>query len=212
MKKCRAAWRRVRSPEVRDAREPCVPARTVQGRLQEGLVAGGRAARRRRGGPDPGQSPGARRVGAGGRGTRSRRCGDGGRGASSGAPDPAAHRAHDGVALHVLPRRRAAHGQRPGDAAACRHLRPALRRRAPLQLRHLRLARAHPRVRHQRPRRDQPGAVGLGPQAAHHQLRPRGSRQRSGAAFRGGRAHRGPPTSRRSTRWPAWDGSSVATA
>ena len=44
-----------------------------------------------------------------------------------------------------------------GTAAAHGHLRPALRRRASLQLRHVRVARAHAGVRHQRFRRDEPG-------------------------------------------------------
>ena len=53
---------------------------------------------------------------------------------------------------------------------------PALRRRAPVELRRLRLARAGPRVRHQRLRRDAARAVGVGRQAARRQRRDRRAR------------------------------------
>nr|BFE73106.1 hypothetical protein GCM10020092_064070 [Actinoplanes digitatis] len=46
-----------------------------------------------------------------------------------------------------------------------------LRRRAPVELRHVRLRRAHPGVRHQRLRRDPPGPLGVGRQAPRGELR-----------------------------------------
>ena len=68
-----------------------------------------------------------------------------------------------------------------------------------------------PGVRHQRLRRDRPGAVGVGPQASCHELRPGRSRQRHRDARRGGRARDGPGLrGRRSTRWRAWAGSNAA--
>ena len=79
-------------------------------------------------------------------------------------PDPV--RADGRLRLHVLPRRRPAHGERPGRHPADRADRPGLRRRAPVQLRRVRLAGAEPRLRHQRLRRDPARAVGVGRQAA----------------------------------------------
>src|SRR3954451_24072798 len=52
-------------------------------------------------------------------------------------PDPA--RADAGVPLHVLPRRGATDGGRPGDNSHSRARRPAVRRRPPEQLRRLRI-------------------------------------------------------------------------
>ena len=60
--------------------------------------------------------------------------------------------------------------------------RPVLRRRPPLELRPLRLARAPARLRHQRLRRDAARAVGMGRQAArgeHADLRARAAASRS---------------------------------
>ena len=58
------------------------------------------------------------------------------------------------------------------------HPRPAVRRRAPVELRPVRVARAPRGVRHQRFRRDAARSVGVGPQAPGRQLRDRRSRQR----------------------------------
>ena len=55
---------------------------------------------------------------------------------------------------------------------------PALRRRASLQLRHLRLARAPPVLRRERLRRDGAGTVGMGREAAGRELRDRRARER----------------------------------
>ena len=82
-------------------------------------------------------------------------------------PDPL--RADARLAVHLLPRRGADHGRRPGGDAALRVPGPVLRRRAPLELRPLRLARAAARLRHQRLRRDAARAVGVGRQAARGQ-------------------------------------------
>ena len=54
----------------------------------------------------------------------------------------------------------------------------ALRRRAPRELRRLRLARARPRLRPERLRRDARGPVRMGPEAPRGELRGRGTRSR----------------------------------
>ena len=59
------------------------------------------------------------------------------------------------------------------DAESRAH-RPARRRRAPLELRPVRVARARPAVRHERLRRDAAGALGVGRQAARREPRRRG--------------------------------------
>ena len=74
---------------------------------------------------------------------------------------------------------------RPRGDAALRAPRPALRRRAPVELRRLRLARARARLRPERLRRDAAGPVGVGREAARGELRdrrPRPRLRRSGAA------------------------------
>ena len=91
-------------------------------------------------------------------------------------PDPL--RPDAGLAVHVLPGRRADHGGRPGRHPAVRHHRAALRRRAPVELRRVRVARAPAAVRHQRLRRDASRPVGVGRQAAGGELRGRGPRAR----------------------------------
>ena len=64
--------------------------------------------------------------------------------------------------------------------------------RAPVQLRRVRLARAEPRLRHQRLRRDGARALGVGREAAGGELRGRRTRERvlSGGAARGCARHR----------------------
>ncbi len=74
-----------------------------------------------------------------------------------------------GLAVHLLPRGGPADGQRPGRHAGHRAGRAGLRRRPPVQLRHLRLARAPPGLRRQRLRRDPARPVGVGRQAAGRQ-------------------------------------------
>ena len=75
-------------------------------------------------------------------------------------------RADARLAVHLLSRRGADHGCRPGPDSANGLHRPVLRRCPPLELRPLRLARATARLRHQRLRRDAARAVGMGRQAA----------------------------------------------
>ena len=86
-------------------------------------------------------------------------------------PDPS--RAHVRLGLHLLPGRRGNHGGRPRRCAEHRSERPALRRRAPLQLRRLRRPRPAPDLRHQRLRRDPSGPVRVGREAARGELRDR---------------------------------------
>ena len=71
--------------------------------------------------------------------------------------------------VHLLPRGGPADGQRPGHHAGLRAGGAGVRRRAPVQLRHLRLRRAPPGVRRQRLRRDPARPVGVGCQAAGRQ-------------------------------------------
>ena len=125
----------------------------------------GRARRPRQGGPAGGAADGARGLGAGGRPARPDRASRGtGRDPRARArPDPL--RADARVALRVLPRRGARHGGRPVGDAALGHQRPALRRRPPVELRALRLARAADPLRHQRLRRDASRAMGMGREA-----------------------------------------------
>ena len=95
-------------------------------------------------------------------------------------PDPL--RPDAGVAVHVLPRCGADHGRRPRRHPAVGPARAALRRRPPVELRRLRLARAPADVRHQRLRRDPARAVGVGRQAAGREPRDRRPRPRVLAA------------------------------
>ncbi len=74
-------------------------------------------------------------------------------------------RAHARLAVHVLSRSGADHGQRPRGDAALGASGAVLRRRAPVELRRVRLARAAAGVRRQRLRRDAARAVGVGRQA-----------------------------------------------
>ena len=121
---------------------------------------------------------GARRLGAGAEAPRPGRSprGAGADAAAGARPDPV--RAHAGVAVHLLPRRRLPDGRRSRGRAADGVARPALRRRAPLQLRHLRRAGSEARLQHQRLRRDAAGAVRVGREAARRELRGRGPRAR----------------------------------
>ena len=87
-------------------------------------------------------------------------------------PDPV--RAHAGVPVRLLPRRGVSHGGRPRGWAADGIARPALRRRAPLELRHLRRTGSEARLQPQRLRRDAAGTFRVGREAARRQ--PRGRR------------------------------------
>ena len=104
-------------------------------------------------------------------------------------------RADAGLAVHVLPGRGAAHGGRPGRDARVGAAGAAVRGRAPVELRRVRLAGAAAGVRRQRLRRDAAGAVGVGCQAAGgepgggrpgQRLPPQGSAARSCVAAVGG--------------------------
>ena len=103
------------------------------------------------------------RPGAAGSGRRAR-----GAGASvaraRAAPDPV--RADGGVAVRVLPRRGGGHGDGPRVHADHRDPGAGVRRRARHQLREVRDARAQPRLRHQRLRRDGARARGSGTSSA----------------------------------------------
>ena len=96
-------------------------------------------------------------------------------GAGAGA-DPL--RPDAGLPVRFLPRRGADHGGGSGAYAVVGSARAVVRRRAPVQLRRVRLARAEPRLRHQRLRRDGAGAVGVGREAAGGELRDRRTRDR----------------------------------
>ena len=97
------------------------------------------------------------------------------------------------VCVRLLPRRRTDHGDGSLADAELGHSYPAMRRRAPLELRHVRLAGADPRLRRQRLRRDDAGAVGVGREAPVGELRDRGPRQRLLAEGKGsGGAGHGP--------------------
>ena len=85
-------------------------------------------------------------------------------------------RPHDGLAVHLLPWGRVHHGLRPGFDPSVGTAGAGVRRRPPLELRRLRLARTRPDVRHERLRRDVARALGVGPQASGDQLRGRGPR------------------------------------
>ena len=91
-------------------------------------------------------------------------------------PDPL--RAHARLAVYVLSGSRPDHGQRPGDDATLRAYGAVLRRRTPVQLRRVRLARADAGVRRQRLRRDPPRALGVGCQAPGREHADRGPLQR----------------------------------
>ena len=117
-------------------------------------------------------------------------------------PDPL--RADARLAVRVLPRRGVDHGGRPGRRLPVRGQRPALRRRAPVELRRVRLARAAADVRHQRLRRNAPRPVGVGREAARGELRgprPR-PRLRTSRSARDRRGRRPPSTGRRCARLP----------
>ncbi len=97
-----------------------------------------------------------------------------------------------GLAVLVLPRRGGRDGVGPRAAADHGHPRAGLRRCAPVELRHVRLARPSPRVRRQRLRRDLAGLVRMGRQAARGERRGRGARsriQRRGGSRRGACVH-----------------------
>ena len=141
------------------------------GRCGSGVVADGPSAGGRRPGPAQGRAPlRPRRLGARRRPVAA--------GAAGGVrPPPGARAAHDpdrphaGLAVRVLPRRPHGDGPRPGHHPEHRDHRAGLRRRPPAQLRPVRHPRAQPGVRPQRLRRDPARALGVGRQAAGHQLR-----------------------------------------
>ena len=91
---------------------------------------------------------------------------------------PLALRPHARLPVHVLPRCRGDHGRGPGGNAQLRPMGSGVRRRAPLELRRVRLAGPRHGRGRQRLRRDPPRAVGMGRQAARRQLRDRRPRPR----------------------------------
>ena len=95
-------------------------------------------------------------------------------------------RPHARLAVHVLPRRRVPDGLRSRGRPAHGAPYPALRRRAPVELRRLRRPRPQARLQPQRLRRDASRPVRVGRQAARRELRGRrpGPRLRREAARR----------------------------
>ncbi len=144
---------------------------------ERGRVAVGRATGRRgqgRAGPDA--SGAARRAGA----DRTPR-GRPGPGAGGGPPpEPAADpaRADARLAVRLLPRVGGRHGLRPGRGSADLAHVPGVRRRAPQQLRPLRVAGAAAGLRPQRLRRDVDRPVRVGRQTAGGERRARRAGQR----------------------------------
>ena len=115
--------------------------------------------------------------------------------ARPGVPElrPAPVRAHGDVAVRVLPRCRADHGVRPRGRPRLRARRPALRRRAHVELRRVRHARAAAAVRPQRLRRDAARAVRVGREASGGERRGRGAEHRARRPRRAGRSSRTSP-------------------
>ena len=130
-------------------------------------------------------------------------------GARAGA-DPA--RPDAGLAVHVLPRGGAADGGGPGHDTGLRAAGAAVRRRAPVELRGVRVAGAAAGLRRQRLRRDPARPVRVGRQAAGSELRDRGTRQRvlrQGATQDRGRGRRELPDGDARLRRPVADGGLV---
>ena len=100
-------------------------------------------------------------------------------------PGAGAARPDDGLAVHLLPGRGQDHGRRPDGHPGRRAGRPAVRRRPPVELRRVRLARAAAAVRPERLRRDAAGAVRVRREADGGELHDRGPQQR---VRQGGRA------------------------
>ena len=73
---------------------------------------------------------------------------------------------HAAIPIHILPWVGGRHGGRSGPHAGERHPCPGLRRLPSDEFRGLRHAGAPPHFRHQRPRRDIAGALGVGRQAS----------------------------------------------
>ena len=134
------------------------------------------ARRRARRCRDPVMRPGSRRASAGAGGHAA----GAGRGSRAGAGAHSA-RADAGVAVRFLPRSGRADGRRPRRDAAVGPDGPAVRRRAPVELRWLRFARPRAGLRYQRLRRDRARSMGVGCQAArgeHRDRRPRARPER----------------------------------
>ena len=150
---------------ARPGRELCRTSRRPSGRPRQGRAR--RAA-----------TLGARRLGAGRRGaetrsisSRSRR-----RRACQTRSDPV--RAHAGVPVHLLPRRRLPDGGRSRRRAANGIARSALRRRAPLQLRDLRRAGSESSSSASTTSTRRFRGLRVGREAARRELRGRGPRAR----------------------------------
>ena len=117
-------------------------------------------------------------MGAGGRPARLGRVARGAGRDPGARPGPGPARADAGLALHLLPGRGQDHGRRPQGHPHRRPSGAAVRRRAPVELRGVRLARAAAAVRPERLRRDPAGAVRVRRQADGGQLHHRRPQQR----------------------------------
>ena len=132
-------------------------------------------------------------------------------GGAVGRTDPRARaaqvRPHGVVGVRLLPWRRRDHGGRPRRDGHLRAPRAAVRRRPPAELRPLRNARTLADLRPERFRRDAPGPVRVGREAARGELRDRGTgarphrrRARGGGRRDRARLSRGDAGVRRTTR------------
>ena len=126
----------------------------------------------RRGGAGPRPAVGPRQLAPGARSPRSHRSARGAGGDPTARPRADPVQPDGRLALRFLPRGGPADGRRPSPAATERHRRPAVRRRAPVQLRVVRVAGADRGVRHHGFRRDAARAVRMGPQAPRCEPRP----------------------------------------
>ena len=123
-------------------------------------------------------SVGAHRMDAGIRPSRSRRTARGAGRDPGARPRPRPSWADVGLAVHVLSRRGEDHGDGPQGHADRRTERPTVRRRAPLELRCVRISRANTAVRPERLRRDAPRTVRVRREADGGELHDRGAQQR----------------------------------
>ncbi len=112
------------------------------------------------------------------RSSRSRRTARGTRRHTGARPRTRPSWAHVGLAVHVLSGRREDHGDGSQGHADSRIERPIVRRRAPLELRCVRVARTNAAVRTERLRRDASGAIRVRREAHGGELCGRGTEQR----------------------------------
>ena len=130
------------------------------------------------GGPrGAGASVGAHRMDAGSRSSRSRRTARGAERHPGARPRTRPSWADVGLAVHVLSGCREDHGDGSQGHADGRIERTAVRRRAPLELRCVRISRANTAVRPERLRRDAPRTVRVRREADGGELHDRGAQQ-----------------------------------